>query len=175
MSYIKSLKKQVLPIFFLILSYLLAIKLLGSELYFVAKLVIGSIVICLILIVTLIVLAAEKDLKKFAKKLFLFVFLSLSLFMLIYGSDPNIISLYLEKPTTAGVVLFLVYMAFFSIFELNLSINSFVSFISLLLIPAFALGNITYSAETFAVFGFLTLIVSAILFIKQLRQHYEIA
>lgn len=84
------------------------------------------------------------------------------------------IPMYLEEKVTGGVVLFLIYIAFFVIFKVGVTVNSLFNLVSLCLIPVFILGNNVYSAETFAVFAFLTQILTALILILDLRKNYEI-
>lgn len=171
MKYI--IKEKTSFLFFLILSSFLGIKLLGSELYFLIKLTGGLISIGLMFLVFHLIAINDKNLRATAKKLFIFIFFALSFFLNTYLVNSQNINSFFEIKTTGGVLLFIIYIAFFIIFKLNLTINSIISLISFSLIPVFAIGDMTYSAETFAVFGFLTSIISCIFLILKLRQDYE--
>lgn len=166
-------KEKTLSLLFLILACLLGIRILGSELYFLVKLLGGLISIILTLFIFYLISIKTKDLKTLMEKSFIFIFFALSFFLLIYWFNSQNINSFLEIKVTGGVLLFVIYIVFFVLFKLSLTINSLIGLISLCLIPAFALGNMTYSAETFAVFGFLTMVVSSIFFILKLRRDYE--
>ncbi|OGK20810.1 hypothetical protein A2866_03990 [Candidatus Roizmanbacteria bacterium RIFCSPHIGHO2_01_FULL_39_8] len=168
-----SAKEKTLSLFFLLLAFLVGSKLLGSEFSFLVRLVIGFISICLIILILYFVAVVISKQKKFAGKMLIFIFFSLSLSLLHYSFASQLVNSILEEMVTKGLLLFIMYVAFFVVFNLNVTINSLVSLVSLCLIPAFALSDMIYSAETFAVFGFLTLILSAMLMTLQLRQNYE--
>lgn len=166
------MKEKILSVFFLVLACILASKVLNSEFYFVVKLLIGFVTIGLSLFVFYLLRPDSKNLATFKKKLLIFTFFSISFFIVRYIFEPKFFNSFFEETISEGLILFILYIAFFLIFELDFKINSLVSLISLSLIPAFALGNINYSAETFGVFGYLTLVLSGILMILKLRTNY---
>ncbi len=167
------IKKNTSSLFFLIFAFILGFKTLGSEFYFLVKLLGVLISIILTLFIFHVVIHRTKDLKIPIKQLQISLFFTLSLFMILNLPNSQLIASYLELKVTGGILLFIIYLFIFVIFKIDLSINSIVSLISLCQIPVFALGKFTYSEETFAVFGYLTLIVSAILLILKLRNTYE--
>lgn len=165
--------KKVLIIFFLILTFILGIKTLGSEIFFLVKFIVGLGTIGLLLLTASFIISNTRKPKTLIKKLLLFTFIALAFIMLRYALKQEFVDIFLEEKISSGMMLFIFYLIFIIVFKLDLAINPFVSLISLCLVAVFALDKAAYSTETFAVFGFLTLIITALHFILKLRQDYE--
>lgn len=168
----QTLREKFIILFLFLLGLFLLTKRINSELYFLSKLLLGSISLSLSLAASYIIVRKTPDFRLLVKKLLISIFFSLSFFLFLYVLSPNFLRLFLEQTTNGGVVLFIIYMAFFKLFKLDLNLNSIFALISLCLIPIYALGNLTYGAETFAVLSFLLLLVSGFLLIMDAKESY---
>lgn len=163
------MKKTIAYNFFLILAYILGSKVLKSELRFLIILLTG------LSLIILIVFHCQKDMKNrlFLKKQFIiFLFLSISFLSARYILAPKTPSPSSEETISGGVLLFYIYLAPLFLLKLNTKTNSILALICLFLTPFLLLAKFSYTAETFAVFGFLLLIVSALKLAIEVRQNY---
>lgn len=153
---------KITSLFFMLISFLLGVKALRSEIPFLIKLAIGLAVLGLTTLAVFLYLKNIKDLILFKKRLLTAFFLALAFFCLRYIIGPKTITPDLEESLSAGPSLFYIYLPFLLLLDLDLTINNLLALLSFLLIPILVLAKFNYTSETFAVFGFLVLIVSCL-------------
>ena len=77
------------------------------------------------------------------------------LFLLIQKNKP----VFRGESASAGILLLLIYFSIAVFIEINITMNSLIALAFLILIPISVIFGSNYSAETFAVFGFLMLVI----------------
>lgn len=152
-------------IFFLILAIILGGNNLVSESYFLIKLVLITFSIGLLTTLGITLKHKSKSLLDFKKKLILFFFLSLSLFIARYTFDLKFIDFYF---------LLLLYLALTLTFGFDFMSCIIVSLIILILLPVYFIGDFSYTAQSVAVFAFfLQSLIAGTLLLKSRFEKYD--
>ncbi len=155
-------------LFFLLLSFFAMTKVYTSQIEFISKFIYG---LGLLTFAFFIIHSCLQ--KKFThitsrRCLFIFLFVSISIFSLTYQSS-YVRFFSADLLYSNGVLFFFIYIAFSHFLGLSNQINSYILLLSLVLVPILILAGSTYTAEIFATFIFLLSVTIAVRSLFQIR------